>query len=245
MNSAWGKNWRMVNEVMWFSPGLLGTGSREHRGQVLGCSAASGVSRDPLAKLAGRKFLSGCFCGLRLSLKPLAWGDSEPEWAALKVRGLAKSTRGVFFSYSERRVCSVSSGCEKIEQKENQNTGTKDSSVHEVGVALGVREEGLWLNPSILSSYPTRPFNASSMPAWAARSIPHVPACQAGTAPGGRAAALAKAQGNSISLVTTCHVAFGPRAYVEKWKQKADSQSHQFLVFRSPWFKPAKVMGFV
>lgn len=54
------------------------------------------------------------------------------------------------------------------------------------------------------------------MPARAARSVPHVPACQAGTASGGRAAALAKAQGRSISLVTTCHVAFGPRAYVEK-----------------------------
>lgn len=183
MNSAWGKSWRPVKEVIWFSPGLLGTASHEHRGQVLGCSAGSGVSRDPLAKLAGRKFLSGCFCGARLSLKPLAWGGSEPEWAAQKVRGLAKPTRGIFFSYSERRVCSVSSGFEKIQQKENQNTGTKDRSVHELGVAPGLREEGLWPNPSILSSYPIRPGNASSVPAQATQWIMCVPSCQRAQSP--------------------------------------------------------------
>lgn len=119
MNSARGKSCRTVNEVICFSPGLLGTASCEHRGQLLGCCGASGVSRDPPAKLAGRKFLSGSFCGVGLSLKPLAWGGSEPECAALKVRGLAKPTRGIFF-YSERRACSVSRGFGKKKKKSNR-----------------------------------------------------------------------------------------------------------------------------
>lgn len=184
MNSARRESWRIVNEVIWFFPGLLGTAGREHRRQVLGCCTASGVSRDPLAKLVGRKFLSGCFCGVRLFLKPLAWGNAEPEWAAYRSRGW-QNPQGGFSSLILKGECLLyPQALKKPNRRKTKTTGTKDCIVREVGVALGVREEGLWPKASVLPSYPIRPCNASSVPARAARRVPRVPACQAGTVPG-------------------------------------------------------------
>lgn len=171
MNSAWGKHWRRVNEVIWLYLWLSGTA------WVLGCCAGSAVSGDILAKLVGMTFLSWCFCGVCLSLKLLAQGHSEPVCSALKGKGLTKSTQEIFFPYSGRGV-SFPSPLNLWENKQKQSqhthTCTKPHSVHEAGA---VGDEGLSPNPSILSFYPVRPCNALLGASLCSLQSPVCPAC--------------------------------------------------------------------
>lgn len=111
----------------------------------------------------------------------------------------------------------------KNQTEGNQNTGTKDCSVHEVGVALGVREEGLWPNSSILSFIPSD-LVIPPLPARAARRVPRVPACQSRTVPGGRAAALATAQGIPPARWQHVMLLSGPTTSSLHLKMKAKSK---------------------
>jgi len=133
-------------------------------------------------------------------LKPLAWGYSEHVRAALKGKGLAKSTRGVCFPYSARRVSFLSSACEKSNRsKTKTQTLTEDCSVHKAGAALVVREVKLSPKPTILSFHPIRLCSASLV-----QPMPLTESCMPpqGRSQGGRAARLARVRGISRCFFT-------------------------------------------
>lgn len=172
VNSTWGKRRRRVNEVVWLYLGLSGTAA--HGLRVQGWCAGWGVSRDLQAKLVGKKFLSGCCQGVHSSLIMPTCVRSPKGQGAGKIH-----KRGFLPLFWMASMFSLLSLWE-IKWKQNQNTHTKDCSVHEAGAAPTAREERLSLNPSMLSFYPRRPWNASLVPVCVPCRIPCVPMHHAG-----------------------------------------------------------------